>query len=39
MRLIAGRIAQEFNHLKNRNGAFWEVRYHATAGVCKSNFI
>jgi putative transposase len=31
MRLVAGRTAQEFNKRKNRQGAFWEDRYHATA--------
>ena len=31
MQLIAGRTAQEFNQRKNRHGAFWEDRYHATA--------
>ncbi len=31
MQLIAGRTAQEFNNRKNRRGAFWEDRYHATA--------
>lgn len=31
MQLIAGRTAQEFNQRKNRQGAFWEDRYHATA--------
>lgn len=31
LQLIAGRTAQEFNHRKGRNGAFWEDRYHATA--------
>ena len=31
MQLIAARTAQEFNARKNRNGAFWEDRYHATA--------
>ena len=31
MQLIAGRTAQECNQRKNRNGAFWEDRYHATA--------
>jgi putative transposase len=30
MQLIAGRVGQEFNQRKNRKGAFWEVRYHAT---------
>ena len=28
---MAGRTAQEFNSRKNRKGAFWEDRYHATA--------
>lgn len=31
MQLVAGRTAQEFNKRKNRKGAFWEDRYHATA--------
>jgi len=31
MQLIAARTAQEFNRRKNRKGAFWEDRYHATA--------
>jgi REP element-mobilizing transposase RayT len=31
LQLIAGRTAQEFNPRKNRKGAFWEDRYHATA--------
>ena len=31
MQLIAGRTAQEYNQRKNRNGAFWEDRYHAIA--------
>ena len=31
MQLIAGRTGQEFNQRKNRKGAFWEDRYHATA--------
>jgi putative transposase len=30
MQLIAGRTAQEYNRRKNRQGAFWEDRYHAT---------
>ena len=30
MQLIAGRTAQEYNQRKNRHGAFWEDRYHAT---------
>jgi len=31
MKLVAGRTGQEFNQRKNRKGAFWEDRYHATA--------
>ena len=31
MQLIVGRTAQEYNRRKNRKGAFWEDRYHATA--------
>jgi len=31
MQLVDGRTGQEFNKRKNRNGAFWEDRYHATA--------
>jgi putative transposase len=31
MQLIAGRSAQEYNERKERRGAFWEDRYHATA--------
>lgn len=31
IRLVAGRTAQEYNQRKNRRGAFWEDRYHATA--------
>ncbi|PHR27749.1 MAG: transposase [Desulfotalea sp.] len=31
LQLIAGRTAQEYNVRKNRTGAFWEDRYHATA--------
>lgn len=31
MQLIAGRLGQEFNLRKKRQGAFWEDRYHATA--------
>lgn len=31
MQLIAGRTAQEYNQRKQRRGAFWEDRYHATA--------
>ena len=31
MQLIAGRTAQKYNLRKNRQGAFWQDRYHATA--------
>ena len=28
---VAGRTGQEYDERKNRNGAYWEDRYHATA--------
>ena len=31
IQLLAGRTAREYNQRKNRKGAFWEDRYHATA--------
>ena len=31
MQYVAGRTGQEYNRRKNRKGAFWEDRYHATA--------
>jgi putative transposase len=31
IQLIAGRTGQQYNQRKNRKGAFWEDRYHATA--------
>ena len=31
IQLVAGRTGQEYNQRKNRQGAFWEDRYHATA--------
>ncbi len=31
LQLVAGKTAQEFNRRKERKGAFWEDRYHATA--------
>ena len=31
MQLIAGTTAQNYNNRKNRKGAYWENRYHATA--------
>jgi hypothetical protein len=29
--IVAGRTGQQYNQRKNRKGAFWEDRYHATA--------
>jgi putative transposase len=31
MKLVAGRTGQEYNQRKERKGAYWEDRYHATA--------
>jgi putative transposase len=31
MQLIQGQTAQQYNERKNRSGAFWQDRYHATA--------
>ncbi len=31
IKLVAGRTGQEYNQRKNRKGAFWEDRNHATA--------
>ena len=31
MQLVAGRTGQEYNQRKERRGAYWEDRYHATA--------
>jgi putative transposase len=31
MQLIAGQTGQQFNNRKDRHGAFWQDRYHATA--------
>ena len=31
IQLVAGRTAREYNRRKERRGAFWEDRYHATA--------
>lgn len=39
MQLIAGRTAQMYNQRKNRKGAFWEDRYHATAVQTDEHFI
>jgi len=30
IQLIAGRTGQEYNQRKERKGAYWEDRYHAT---------
>jgi len=38
MQLLAGRTGQEYNQRKNRRGAYWEDRYHATA-VEKGNHL
>lgn len=39
MQLIAGRTAQEYNLRRNRKGAFWQDRYHATAIECDTHLI
>jgi putative transposase len=39
MQLVAGRTEQEYNQRKNRKGAFWEDRYHATAVETDSHLI
>jgi len=39
MQLIAGRTGQEYNQRKNRKGAYWEDRYHATAVEADSHLI
>lgn len=39
MQLIAGRTAQEYNLRRNRQGAFWQDRYHATAIECDTHLI
>jgi REP element-mobilizing transposase RayT len=39
IQLIAGRTAREYNIRKNRTGAFWEDRYHATAVHTDDHFI
>ena len=39
LQLIAGRTAQEYNQRKQRKGAFWEDRYHATAVASDEHFI
>ncbi len=39
IQLIAGRTGQEFNQRKNRKGAYWEDRYHATAVEAESHLV
>ena len=39
VQLIAGRTGQEYNQRKQRKGAFWEDRYHATAIECDEHLI
>ncbi len=39
LQLIASRTGQEYNQRKNRKGAFWEDRYHATAVEDGEHFI
>jgi REP element-mobilizing transposase RayT len=39
IQLIAGRTAREYNIRKNRTGAVWEDRYHATAVHTDEHFI
>lgn len=39
LQLIAGRTGQEFNQRKERKGAFWEDRYHATAVEANEHLI
>ena len=39
IQLIAGRTGREYNIRKNRKGAFWEDRYHATAVKTDGHFV
>ena len=39
MQLLAGRIGQEYNQRKNRQGAFWQDRYHAAAVQSNEHLI
>jgi len=39
LQLIAGRTAQQYNLRKQRKGAFWEDRYHATAVASDEHFL
>jgi putative transposase len=39
LQLVASRTGQECNQRKNRKGAFWEDRYHATAIEGGEHFV
>ena len=39
LQLVAGRTAQEYNQRKNRQGSFWQDRYHAVAIESGDHFI
>jgi len=39
LQLVASRTGQEYNRRKNRKGAFWEDRYHATAIEDGDHFV
>jgi len=39
LQLVAGKTAQAFNSRKNRKGAYWEDRYHATAIEAGEHFF
>ncbi len=39
LQLVAGKTAQEFNRRKQRKGAFWEDRYHASAVETGEHFL
>ena len=39
LQLVAGKTAQELNRRKERKGAFWEDRYHATAIETGEHFL
>jgi len=39
MQLVAGRTGQQYNQRRNRKGAFWEDRYHATAVETNEHLI
>jgi putative transposase len=39
MQLVAGRVAQAYNIRKERKGAFWEDRYHATAVATDGHLV